>query len=32
VNVPVEETIRSVLSCGAGSTRLIQSIAKMKTE
>lgn len=32
VNVPVEETIRSVLSCGAGSTSLIQSLAKMKTE
>ena len=32
VNVPVEETIRSVLSCGAGSTRLIQGLAKMKTE
>ena len=32
VNVPVEETIRSVISCGAGSTRLIQSLAGMKTE
>lgn len=32
VNVPVEETIRSVISCGAGSTRLIQSLRGMKTE
>ncbi len=32
VNVPVEETIRSVISCGAGSTRLIQSLAGMRTE
>jgi len=32
VNVPVEETIRSVISCGAGSTRLIQSLAGMKTD
>jgi uncharacterized membrane protein len=32
VNVPVEETIRSVISCGAGSTRLIQRLTEMKTE
>lgn len=32
VNIPVEETIRSVISCGAGSTRLIQSLARIKTE
>ncbi len=32
VNVPVEETIRSVISCGAGSTRLIQSLFGMKTK
>jgi uncharacterized membrane protein len=32
VNVPVEETIRSVISCGAGSTRLIQSLVGMKTK
>ena len=32
VNVTVEETIRSVISCGAGSTRLIQSLCGMKTQ
>ena len=32
VNVAVEEALRSVISCGAGSTRLIQSFAEMQTE
>lgn len=32
VNVAVEEALRSVISCGAGSTNLIQRFAKVKKE